>query len=78
MWFEVLVEFRELHNEVEDLQTALETRKLVDRAKGILMDSKGMSESEAFRTIQTMSMNNRRPMKEVAEALILAHQGMAS
>ena len=70
-------EFRELDNEVEDLQTALETRKLVDRAKGILMDSKGMSESDAFRTIQTMSMNNRRPMKEVAEALILAHQGMA-
>lgn len=69
-------EFKTLHTEVEDLQNALETRKLVDRAKGILMDTKGISEGEAFRTIQTMSMNNRRPMKEVAEALILAHQGM--
>jgi response regulator NasT len=72
------VEFKMLHKEVDDLHLALETRKLVDRAKGILMDTKNMSEAEAFRTIQTMSMNNRRPMKEVAEALILAHEGIKS
>jgi response regulator NasT len=71
-------EFRVLHQEVHDLELALETRKLVDRAKGILMDTKGMSEAEAFRTIQTLSMNKRRPMKEVAEALILAHEGITS
>jgi len=69
-------EFRTLHKEVDDLQLALETRKLVDRAKGILMDTKNMTEAEAFRAIQTMSMNNRRPMKEVAEALIMAHEGL--
>jgi AmiR/NasT family two-component response regulator len=67
-------EFESLHKEVDDLQLALETRKLVDRAKGILMDSQGLSESEAFRKIQKMSMNTRKPMKEVAEAIILAHQ----
>ena len=67
-------EFETLHNEVDDLQLALETRKLVDRAKGILMDSQGLTESDAFRKIQKMSMNTRKPMKEVAEAIILAHQ----
>jgi len=67
-------EFETLHKEVDDLQLALETRKLVDRAKGILMDSQKLSEAEAFRKIQKMSMNTRKPMKEVAEAIILAHQ----
>lgn len=67
-------EFRALEKEVGDLKKALETRKLVDRAKGILMDTQGLTEAEAFRKIQKMSMNKRRPMKEVAEAIILAHQ----
>jgi len=67
-------EFRALEKEVGDLKKALETRKLVDRAKGILMDAQGLTEAEAFRKIQKMSMNKRRPMKDVAEAIILAHQ----
>ncbi len=67
-------EFQELEKQVTDLQQALETRKLVDRAKGILMDKQGLSEAEAFRKIQKMSMDNRKPMKDVAEAIILAHQ----
>ncbi len=67
-------EFRAMRQEVKDLQNALETRKLVDRAKGILMDTQSLDEHEAFRKIQKMSMNTRKPMKEVAEAIILAHQ----
>jgi response regulator NasT len=67
-------EFRSLEREVESLQDALETRKLVDRAKGILMDTQGLNENEAFRRIQKMSMNNRKSMRSVAEAVILAHQ----
>lgn len=67
-------EFRALERENNDLTETLETRKLVDRAKGILMDSQNLSETEAFRRIQKMSMNNRKPMKAVAEAIILAHQ----
>ncbi|MBC7261753.1 MAG: ANTAR domain-containing response regulator [Anaerolineae bacterium] len=67
-------EFRAVQKEVEDLKEALETRKLVDRAKGILMDTQGLTEQEAFRRIQKMSMNTRRPMKEIAEAIILAHE----
>jgi AmiR/NasT family two-component response regulator len=67
-------EFKDLEKQVADLQQALETRKLVDRAKGILMDKQGLTESEAFRKIQKMSMDNRKAMKDVAEAIILAHQ----
>ena len=66
-------EFQALQKEVEDLEEALETRKVVDRAKGILMDTQELTEHEAFRRIQKMSMNTRRPMKEIAEAIILAH-----
>lgn len=67
-------EFSEVSQEVSDLQNALETRKLVERAKGILMDTQGIEENEAFRKIQKMSMNTRKTMKDVAEAIILAHQ----
>jgi response regulator NasT len=67
-------EFRAVEDQVGDLKEALETRKFVDRAKGILMDSQNLSEAEAFRRIQKMSMNTRKPMKDVAEAIILAHQ----
>jgi AmiR/NasT family two-component response regulator len=68
------VEFRELEKEVDNLQDQLETRKLVDRAKGILMDSQGLTEAAAFRRIQKMSMNTRKSMKEIAQAIILTHE----
>ncbi|CAG0945730.1 putative transcriptional regulatory protein pdtaR [Anaerolineae bacterium] len=67
-------EFRELEKEVGGLRETLETRKLVDRAKGILMDQQGLTEQEAFRKIQKMSMNTRKPMKEIADAIILAQE----
>ena len=71
-------EFRALEKEVANLQETLETRKLVDRAKGILMDTQNLSEAEAFRKIQKMSMNTRKPMKEIAEAIILAQEARSS
>jgi AmiR/NasT family two-component response regulator len=67
-------EFQALEKEVEDLKEALETRKLVDRAKGILMDTQGLTEAEAFRRIQKMSMDTRRLMKEIAQAIIITHE----
>jgi response regulator NasT len=67
-------EFRELETEIGDLKETLETRKLIERAKGILMDSQGLKEAEAFRKIQKLSMNSRKSMKEVAEAIVLAQQ----
>ena len=67
-------EFRELEKEVGSLRETLETRKIVDRAKGLLMDQQGLTEAEAFRKIQKMSMNTRKPMKEIAEAIVLAQE----
>ena len=64
-------EMQALEQEVGSLQEKLETRKTVDRAKGILMSKRGMSEQDAFRWIQTQSMNSRKTMKEIAEAVIL-------
>ncbi len=66
-------EFVELENEVTDLENKLDTRKAVDRAKGILMDQYGLKEQEAFRRIQVQSMNTRKSMREIAEAIIIAH-----
>jgi GAF domain-containing protein len=54
-------------------QEALESRKLIERAKGILMQLRQMNESEAFREIQRQSMDRRKSMKEISEAIILAH-----
>ncbi|MCS6880571.1 MAG: response regulator [Oscillochloridaceae bacterium] len=60
--------------ELAQLQERLETRKLVDRAKGYLMDHQGLSEAEAFRKIQQLAMNSRKTMREVAQAILLARQ----
>ena len=66
-------ELQELDKHAKDLEDKLETRKAVDRAKGILMDQYGLKEQEAFRRIQVQSMNTRKSMREIAEAIIIAH-----
>ena len=67
-------ELRTLEKELGDTRSALETRKVVDRAKGVLMDRHGLKEEEAFRRIQKLSMDTRKSMREVAEAILLARQ----
>jgi response regulator NasT len=67
-------EFRTLEQELGDTRAALETRKVVERAKGVLMDRHGLREEEAFRRIQKLSMDTRKSMREVAEAILLARQ----
>lgn len=66
-------EFRTLEREVGSLKEALETRKVIERAKGVLMETHGLRESEAFHRIRKTSMDARKSMKEVAEAILLAH-----
>ncbi|PIW66599.1 MAG: response regulator, partial [Candidatus Omnitrophica bacterium CG12_big_fil_rev_8_21_14_0_65_43_15] len=56
------------------IQEELESRKIVEKAKGILMSQQGLSEEEAFKRIQRHSMDNRRSMREIAEAIILTSQ----
>jgi response regulator NasT len=67
-------EFKELGKEMNDLKDKLETRKLVERAKGVLMDTQGLKEQEAFRKIQQLSMNTRKSMSEIAQAILLTAQ----
>jgi AmiR/NasT family two-component response regulator len=66
-------EFRSLEREVGNLKDALETRKVVERAKGVLMETHGLREAEAFHRIRKTSMDARKSMKEVAEAILLTH-----
>ena len=63
-------QLRSLEGEVASLDQQLETRKLVDRAKGMLMDGRGMSEAAAFSYIQQTAMRHRLKMREVAEKVI--------
>lgn len=59
-------EMKALEEENKDLEERLATRKVIERAKGLLMDELDMKESEAFRWIQRRAMDERRPMKDVA------------
>jgi response regulator NasT len=64
------LQMRTLADEVADLHERLETRKLIDRAKGILMQALNLAEPEAFSWIQRAAMDRRLTMKEVAQAVI--------
>ena len=63
-------ELRAVEEEVEDLQERFESRKLVEQAKGLLMEGLGLTEPEAFRWIQKTAMDLRKSMREVAEGVI--------
>jgi response regulator NasT len=63
-------EARVLANESKNLTERLETRKLVERAKGVLRDRHGLSEEDSFRLIQRISMERGMPMRKVSERLL--------
>jgi len=67
-------EFMALEQELGSMKEALESRKVVERAKGVLMEVHGLRESEAFHRIRRTSMDSRKSMKEVAEAILLTHE----
>lgn len=70
----VAIENTELMVRSRVIQEELEARKLIERAKGILMKGLGLCEDEAFRKIQKYSMDSRRSMREIAEAIILTKE----
>ena len=65
-------EFNSLKVEVDDLKDAIETRKLVERAKGILMKRCNISEEDAFKLLQTHSQKENKKMREIADTIISA------
>lgn len=69
-----LAEFGALKKENEELKKTLEARKLIERAKGVLMKNRSLSEAEAFSLIQKKSMDMRRPMVDIAQAIVLSEE----
>jgi response regulator NasT len=67
-------EFMTLRKENAGLKRALEERKVIERAKGILMERERLAEGEAFTRIRKASMKSRRPMVEIARALLTAEE----
>ncbi|CAB5077717.1 unannotated protein [freshwater metagenome] len=63
-------ELRALTEQTKSLEEQLETRKIVDRAKGILMDAHGLTEADAFAFVQKTAMRDRTTMRAVADGLI--------
>jgi len=65
-------QFKSLKVEVDDLKEAIETRKLVERAKGILMKRCNINEEDAFKLLQTHSQKENKKMREIAETIVAA------
>jgi signal transduction protein with GAF and PtsI domain len=70
----ICIENTELMVKTKVIQEELESRKLVEKAKGMLMNRHGLSEEEAFRRIRKASMDNRKTMRQVAEAILLTEK----
>ncbi|MFN3966558.1 MAG: ANTAR domain-containing protein, partial [Endomicrobiia bacterium] len=70
----VAIENTKLMEEILAAHEALEIRKLVERAKGILMKELGLDEDKAYKIIHRQSMDTGIPMKKIAEAIILNHE----
>lgn len=68
-------EMQGLEDELEKLKDSLETRKLIDRAKGIIMAAHKLGEQEAYRRMQQYAMQKRVPLKDVAQSIIRAAGG---
>ena len=67
----IVIENAELMLKTKVIQDELESRKAIERAKGIIMRQQALSEEEAFRKIQKQSMDMRKSMREISEAIIL-------
>ena len=65
---------RSLQQEIVKLKGFLEDRKAVEKAKGLLMSKLDIPENEAFKKIQKLSMEKRKPMKDIAESIIIAYE----
>ncbi|MDO9384921.1 MAG: ANTAR domain-containing response regulator [Hyphomicrobiaceae bacterium] len=64
--------FSKMARELDEVRSELESRKVIDRAKGILMRTRGLSEADAYALLRKTAMNQNRKMSEIAESLITA------
>ena len=70
----IVIENYRLVVETQVIKEELETRKSVEKAKGVMMKELSISEDEAFKKIQKFAMNNRKTMREVADAIVLSNE----
>jgi response regulator NasT len=70
-------EFQALQQQADDLRQALEDRKLIERAKGILMKRASLNESDAFRRLQKLSSEKNQKMVEIARMIIIAEEALS-
>jgi response regulator NasT len=71
-------EFQALHQQADDLRQALEDRKLIERAKGILMKRGGLDEQVAFRNLQKLASDKNQKMVEIAKTILIAEEAFSS
>jgi response regulator NasT len=64
--------FRRLREELDEARSQLEERKVIDRAKGIVMRIKGLSEDEAYALMRRSAMNEKRKLAEIARSIVTA------
>jgi response regulator NasT len=64
-------EVENLKEQVNDLKETIESRKVIEKAKGLLMKNHSLSEPEAFRKMQKLAMDKRKTLKQIAEAILL-------
>jgi len=69
----LVIENTELIVKTKVIQEELESRKVIEKAKGILMKERSMGEADAYRLLQKYSMDNRKSMRQVSEAIVLSH-----
>ena len=66
-------QFQELASQAADLKHALEDRKLIERAKGVLMSHRGLSEDDAFRRLQKLASDRNQKLVDVARAILASY-----
>jgi response regulator NasT len=71
-------QFQRLQQETSDLRQALEDRKVIEKAKGILMKNRQLDEDAAFRRLQKLSRDENKKMAEIARMIVLAQRAMES
>lgn len=65
-------EVEDLKERIEDLRETIENRKMIEKAKGLLMEKERLPEAEAYRTLQKMAMDTRKSLRQVADAILKA------
>ncbi len=65
-------EWKEFRGEAEELEHKLEDRKLIEQAKGVIMEARGLPEAEAYRVLQKESQNRNQPMVEIARSIVMS------